>query len=342
MEITTLGIDLSKTTFHVIGLNARGEIVLRKKFSRKQLLVFTANRQQILIGTEACGGAHYLARALREQGHDVRLMPAQYVKPYVKTNKNDYLDAEAIAEAVQRPTMRFVPVKTDEQLDLQALHRVRDRWVARRTAVMNQMRGFLLERGITMRKGPSHLAAQLQNIFGEGNCSFSGRTQGLLLELKHEWDELERRIEEASAELQRIAKQDDACSRLMEIPGIGPLVSTALVASVGNAITFRKGRDLAAWLGLVPRQHSTGGRPKLLGISKRGNEYLRRMLLHGARSVMMQAERNRSALGVWITDLSKRKHHNVTAVALANKMARIAWAMLTRGSHYSASQLAVA
>jgi len=342
MEITTLGIDLSKTTFHVIGLNARGEIVLRKKFSRKQLLVFTANRQQILIGTEACGGAHYLARALREQGHDVRLMPAQYVKPYVKTNKNDYLDAEAIAEAVQRPTMRFVPIKTDEQLDLQALHRVRDRWVARRTAVMNQMRGFLLERGITMRKGPSHLAAQLQIILGEGNCSFSGRTQGLLLELKHEWDELERRIEEASVELQRIAKQDDACSRLMEIPGIGPLVSTALVASVGNAITFRKGRDLAAWLGLVPRQHSTGGRPKLLGISKRGNEYLRRMLLHGARSVMMQVERNRSALGVWITDLSKRKHHNVTAVALANKMARIAWAMLTRGSHYSAPQLAVA
>ena len=342
MEISTLGIDLSKTTFHVIGLNARGEIVLRKKFSRKQLLVFTANRQQMLIGMEACGGAHYLARALREQGHDVRLMPAQYVKPYVKTNKNDFLDAEAIAEAVQRPTMRFVPIKTDEQLDLQALHRVRDRWVARRTAVMNQMRGFLLERGITMRKGPSHLAAQLQIIFGQGNGFFSGRTQGLLLELKHEWDELERRIEEASAELQRIAKQDDACSRLMEIPGIGPLVSTALVASVGNAITFRKGRDLAAWLGLVPRQHSTGGRPKLLGISKRGNEYLRRMLLHGARSVMMQVERNSSALGAWITDLSKRKHHNVTAVALANKMARIAWAMLTRGSHYSASQLAIA
>jgi transposase len=342
MEISTLGIDLSKTTFHVIGLNARGEIVLRKKFSRKQLLVFTANRQQMLIGMEACGGAHYLARALREQGHDVRLMPAQYVKPYVKTNKNDYLDAEAITEAVQRPTMRFVPIKTDEQLDLQALHRVRDRWVARRTAVMNQMRGFLLERGITMREGPSHLAAQLQIIFGQGNGFFSGRTQGLLLELKHEWDELERRIEEASAELQRIAKQDDACSRLMEIPGIGPLVSTALVASVGNAITFRKGRDLAAWLGLVPRQHSTGGRPKLLGISKRGNEYLRRMLLHGARSVMMQVERNPSALGAWITDLSKRKHHNVTAVALANKMARIAWAMLTRGSHYSASQLAIA
>ena len=189
------------------------------------------------------------------------------MRPCVKTNKNDYLDAEAIAEAVQRPTMRFVRIKTDEQLDLQALHRVRDRWVARRTAVVNQMRGFLLERGVTMRRGPSHLAAQLQIIFSEDECSFSGRLRGLLLELKHEWDELEKRIEEASAELQRVARRDDACHRLMEIPGFGPLVSTALVASVGNAITFRKGRDLAAWLGLVPRQHSTGGRTKLLGIS---------------------------------------------------------------------------
>jgi transposase len=238
--------------------------------------------------------------------------------------------------------MRFVPIKTDEQLDLQALHRVRDRWVARRTAVMNQMRGFLLERGVTMRRGPSHLAAQLQIIFSEDSHLFSGRLRGLLLELKHEWNELEKRIEETSAELQRVARQDDACHRLIEIPGFGPLVSTALVASVGNAITFRKGRDLAAWLGLVPRQHSTGGRTKLLGISKRGNEYLRRMLLHGARSVVMQMERNPSALGKWLTDLSERKHRNVTVVALANKMARIAWALLTRGTHYSAPELAVA
>jgi transposase len=260
----------------------------------------------------------------------------------VKTNKNDYLDAEAIAEAVQRPSMHFVPIKTDEQLDLQALHRVRDRWVARRTAVMNQMRGFLLERGVTMRKGPSHLTTQLGLIFSAGDPSFSARLRGLLLELKHEWDELEKRIEEASAELQRVANQDEACHQLMEIPGFGPLVSTALVASIGNAITFRKERDLAAWLGLVPRQHSTGGRPKLLGISKRGNEYLRRMLLHGARSVIMQMERKRSALGTWLTELSERKHRNVTVVALANKMARIAWAMLTRGTHYSASELAVA
>ena len=195
---------------------------------------------------EACAGAHYLARALREQGHDARLMPAQYVKPYVKTNKNDYLDAEAIAEAVQRPTMRFVPVKNDEQLDLQALHRVRDRRVARRTAVMNQVRGFLLDRGIAIRKGPSYLASQLQVIFSDGDSSFSGCLLHLIRELKHEWDELERKIEEASAELARIAKQDDGCHRLMEVPGFGPIVSTALVAAIGNGISFRKGRDLAA------------------------------------------------------------------------------------------------
>jgi transposase len=339
MDIATIGIDLSKTTFHIIGLNRQGEIVLHRKLSRKQLLLFTANRQQMLIGMEACGGAHYLGRALREQGHDVRLMPAQYVKPYVKTNKNDYLDAEAIAEAVQRPTMRFVPIKTDEQLDLQALHRVRDRWVARRTAVMNQMRGFLLEHGVVIRKGPSYLVTQVQEILAGGGTSFSARLCGLLRELRQEWDELDKRIEQTNAELQHISKQDDACHRVMEVPGIGPLVSTALVAAIGNGVTFRKGRDLSAWLGLVPRQHSTGGKPKLLGISKHGNEYLRRMFLHGARSVVMQMERKPSALAMWLSDLTKRTHRNVAVVALANKMARIAWAILSKGSRYCAPAL---
>src|SRR5271170_5500992 len=197
MEISTLGIDLSKTTFHVIGLNARGEIVLRKKFSRKQLLVFTANRQQILIGTEACGGAHHLARALREQGHEVRLMPAQYVKPYVKTNKNDYLDAEAIAEAVQRPKMRFVPIKSDDQLDLQSLHRVRERWVMRRTAVINQIRGLLLERGITLRKGRCHVDEALPGILEDASAKLSGALRVLLAQLKLELDHLQMRIDEA-------------------------------------------------------------------------------------------------------------------------------------------------
>lgn len=342
MEISTLGIDLSKTSFHVIGLNTRGEIVLRRKLSRKQLLQFTSNKQQMLIGMEACGGAHFLGRALRIQGHDARLMPAQFAKAFRKSNKNDYLDAEAIAEAVQRPTMRFVPIKTDDQLDLQALHRVRDRWVARRTAVMNQMRGFLMERGITIRKGPSHLATQLQGILEDAETPLSGRLRLLILELKHEWDELEGRIEAVNGQIQQIARRDDACSRLMEIPGFGPLVSTALVAAIGNGITFRKGRDLSAWLGLVPRQHSTGGKTRLLGISKRGNEYLRRMFLHGARSVVAQIDRNRSPLGSWLTDLSGRTHRNVAVVALANKMARTAWAILSQGTTYRASPLVAA
>lgn len=342
MEIATIGIDLSKTSFHVIGLNGQGEIVLRRKCSRKQLLHFTSNRQRMLIGMEACGGAHFLGRALRSQGHDARLMAAQFVKAFRKSNKNDYLDAEAIAEAVQRPTMRFVPIKTDDQLDLQALHRVRDRWVARRTAVMNQIRGFLMERGITIRKGPSHLAAQLQGILEDADTALSGRLRLLIVELKHEWEGLEARIEAANIELQQIAKQDDACHRLMEIPGFGPLVSTALVAAIGNGITFRKGRDLSAWLGLVPRQHSTGGKTRLLGISKRGNEYLRRMFLHGARSVVAQVERNPSALSRWLADLVARTHRNVAVVALANKMARMAWALLSKGTRYCAPAVAAA
>lgn len=335
MKISTIGIDLSKTTFHVVGLDEKGTIVVRKKLSRKQLLTYTANLPTALMGMEACGGAHYLGRALEAQGHQVRLMPAQYVKPYVKTNKNDYLDAEAIAEAVQRPTMRFVPIKSDEQLDLQALHRVRDRWVARRTAVMNQIRGFLLDRGLTVRKGPGYLRQELAPVLEDSNAFFSGRIRWLLCELQSEWNELEKRIEEVTGQIELIAKESELCQRLMDIPGFGPLVSTALTAAVGNAETFHKGRDLAAWLGLVPRQHSTGGKTKLLGISKRGSEYLRRMMLHGARSVVMHMARKKSALGVWVEQLSARTHRNVAVVALANKMARIAWVILSRSERYS-------
>jgi transposase len=340
VNLHTIGIDLSKTTFHIVGLDENGTVVLRKKFSRKQLLVYTVKLSRTLIGMEACGGSHYLGRALEEQGHQVRLMPAQYVKPYVKTNKNDYIDAEAIAEAVQRPTMRFVPIKSDDQLDLQALHRVRDRWVARRTAVMNQIRGFLLDRGVTVRKGPSHLCAVLTPLLDDSNALFSGQLRWLLSELQVEWNELEKRLEEVNQKIETIAKHNEVCSRLMEVPGFGPLVSTALTAAIGNGATFRKARDLAAWLGLVPRQHSTGGKTKLLGISKRGNEYLRRMLLHGARSVVMHMEKKKSALGAWLIQLAARTHRNVAVVALANKMARIAWVILTRNEHYQPPTLA--
>src|SRR6202035_254292 len=238
MELHTIGIDLGKTLFHLVGLNQRGEVVVRKKFSRLQLLRFTANRQVCLIGMEACGGSHFLGRALREQGHEVRLIPAQYVKPYVKTNKSDYIDAEAIAEAVGRPTMRFVPVKSDDQLDLQSLHRVRERWVMRRTAVVNQIRGLLLERGITLLKGRRHVDAALPGILAGDLSNLSGAVLVLLAELKQELDHLQMRIDEADAVIQKIAGENEACRRLVVIPGIGPVTATPLIAAIGNGAAF--------------------------------------------------------------------------------------------------------
>src|SRR5271169_2366981 len=235
MQLHTIGIALGKTLFHLVGLNQRREVVVRKKFSRKQLLHFTANLHVELIGMEARGGSHFLGRALREQGHEVRPMPAQYVKPYVKTNKSDYIDAEAIAEAVQRPRMRFVPIKTEEQLDLQALHRVRERWVMRRTAVINQIRSLLLERGLTLPKGRRYLDEQLPRILEDGELSLSDSFRVLLAQLKLELEQLASRIEEMDRVIQKTARENEACQRLTEIPGVGPVTATALIAAVGNA-----------------------------------------------------------------------------------------------------------
>lgn len=334
MELQTIGIDLGKTVFHVVGLNRLGEVALRKKFSRMQLVRFTANLKVGLIGMEACGGAHFLGRVLREQGHDVRLMPAQYVKPYVKTNKSDYIDAEAIAEAVARPTMRFVPIKSDDQLDMQSLHRVRERWVMRRTAVVNQIRGLLLERGITLRQGRRHVDAALPGILENADSSLSGALRHLLAQLKLELEQLALRIGEADAAIQRSARENDACLRLVAIPGIGPVTATALIAAIGNGAAFRKGRDFAAWMGVVPREHSTGGKQKLLGISKRGNSYLRKLFVQGARAVMRFRAKQSSGLSAWLERLSSRTHHNIVSVALANKLARIAWAVLAKNEIY--------
>jgi transposase len=283
---------------------------------------------------EACGGAHFLGRALREQGHEVRLMPAQYVKPYVKTNKNDYIDAEAIAEAVARPTMRFVPIKTDDQLDMQSLHRVRERWVMRRTAIVNQIRGLLLERGITLRKGRRYVDAALPGILEDADSKLSGALRVLLAQLKLELDQMAIRIDEADAVLNKTAHENEACQRLVEIPGIGPVTATALIAAIGNGAAFRKGREFAAWMGVVPREHSTGGKQKLLGISKHGNSYLRRLFIQGARAVLQQRTKQTPALSVWLAQLTIRAHQNVVAVALANKLARIAWAVLAKEKQY--------
>lgn len=341
MEIYAIGIDLGKAVFHLVGLDREGNVVVRKRCSRNQLLVYTANLPVKLIGMEACSGSHFLGRALRAQGHEVRLMPAQYVKPYVKTNKSDYLDAEAIAEAVQRPTMRFVPIKTEEQLDLQAVHRVRERWVMRRTALVNQIRGLLLERGLPLPQGRKHLEQALPLLLAEVNSPLSASFQLLLTQMKLELEQLNTRIGQMDAIVEQQAREQESCERLTEIPGIGPVTATALVAAVGNGMAFRQGRELAAWIGLVPREHSTGGKQKLLGISKRGNGYLRRLLVQGARSVLQRRALQTAGLKNWLTQLSARTHQNVVIVALANKLARIAWAVLVKGERYRAPALAL-
>src|SRR5450631_4399922 len=273
-------IELGKTTFHLVALGEGSKVLFKKKFTQKQLITFTANLQTSLIGMEACSGAHFLGRALREQGHDVKLIPAQFVKPFVKSNKNDFIDAEAIAEAVDRQNMRFVPIKTDDQLDLQALHRVRDRLITRRTSVINQLRAFLLERGLVFAKSPAKLRERMPEILENADEDLTPRMRNLLALLWNEWKDLELQIEQMNHEVEQIASSDAACTRLRQIPGIGPLVATAIVAAIGNGAAFRKGREFAAWMGLVPKQHSTGGKSKLLGISKRGNQYLRDVLAH--------------------------------------------------------------
>jgi transposase len=334
MHITSVGIDLGKTTFHLVALDEHGKVVERKKYTRKQLLAYMANLQSSLVGIETCGGAHFLGKALREQGHEVRLIPAQFVKPFRKSNKNDFLDAEAIAEAVARQNMRFVPIKTDEQLDLQAMHRVRDRLVHRRTALINQIRGFLLERGITFAKGPAHLRKHMPAILEDAEQNLTPRMRNLLAQIWQEWKQLELDIESITGEIERISNEDEACKRLRQVPGIGPLVSTAMVAAVGNGAAFRKGREFAAWLGLVPRQYSTGGKTTLYGISKRGNVYLRRMFIHGARAVLLRVKYDTAGLGHWVHQLEARAPRNKVIVAIANKLARIAWSVLYRGEDY--------
>jgi transposase len=337
MHIASVGIDLGKTTFHLVALEARGKVLVRKKFSRPQLLAYTANLPHSLIGMEACAGAHFIGKALRDQGHDVRLIPAQFVKPFRKSNKSDFIDAEAIAEAVTRQNMRFVPIKTDDQLDLQALHRVRDRLVQRRTALVNQMRGFMLERGIAVSKGRASFRREVPAILEDADQNLTPRLRNLLNDLWQEWKQLQSDIERMSEQIELISDEDAACQRLRQIPGIGPLVATATVAAIGNGSAFHKGREFSAWLGLVPRQYSTGGKTNLLGISKRGNSYLRRMFIHGARAVLLRVKYDTGGLGRWVHQLESRTQRNKVIVAVANKLARITWAVLSKGVEYQHS-----
>jgi len=337
--VATMGIDIGKNSFHVVGLDRRGAIVLRQKWSRGQVEARLANMPACLIGMEACVGAHHLSRKLQALGHDARLMPAKYVRAYSKGQKNDFRDAEAIAEAVQRPTMKFVATKSVEQLDLQAMHRVRARLVGQRTGIINQIRAFLLERGVAVRQGLRFLRTELPNILATRSDILSPRMVHVIEELAGDWHRLDARIERMSADIEALADQDPACERLMTVPGIGPIISSATVAAIGNGAAFSNGRDFGAWLGLVPRQMSTGDRTILGKISKRGNRYLRVLFVQAAWVVLIRPQSwQRYGLKPWIETAKKRMHHNVLAIALANKLARIAWAVLNKECKFESAK----
>jgi transposase len=341
--IAVVGIDIGKNSFHIVGHDERGAIVLRQKWSRGQIGARLANLPPCLIGMEACVGAHHLSRKLRTLGHDARLMPAKYVRPYSKGQKNDFRDAEAIAEAVQRPTMKFVATKSADQLELQAMHRVRERLVSQRTGIINQIRAFLLERGIAVRQGQRFLRVELPRILATPPEVLSPRMVRLIEGLAADWHRLDERIEGLSSEIEVLARRDAGCERLMSVPGIGPIISSAMVAAIGTGDAFTKGRDFAAWLGLVPKQISTGDRTILGKISKRGNRYLRVLFVQAAWVVLIKPKIwERHGLKPWIEAAKKRLHHNVLAIALANKLARIAWSVLARGRGFEARRLQAA
>lgn len=334
MTIAIIGIDLGKNSCSVAGLDGNGAVVLRRRVSRGKLAGFVGRLPACVVAMEACCGAHHLGRVFEAQGHAVRLMSPEYVQPYVKAQKNDDRDAEAIAEAASRPTMRFVAVKQEARLDMRTLHRARSRLVNSRTRLINQLRAILLERGITAAKGRRALAIALEPLLDGTESGLSPRVRMLLSDMRCEWAELDTRIATLDREFVETARHSAPERRLATIPGIGALNATALVAAVGEAEDFAHGRDLAAWLGLAPRQMTTGGRPRLGGITKRGNVYLRTMLIHGARAAPPGLGRSDTRLGAWLRDLMTRAHINVAVVALAAKLARIAWAVLRSGNDY--------
>ena len=336
MEITTIGLDLAKNVFQVHGVDRRGNVVLKKQLKRNQVLSFFANLQSCRVGMEACASAHYWGRRLLGLGHDVKLMAPQFVKPYVKTNKNDAADAEAICEAVGRPNMRFVPIKNGEQQAVLAMHRARQGFVKARTAQANQIRGLLAEYGIIIPQGISHIAKRLPDILEDGENGLPGAFRQLLHRLGDHLKELDRQVGELEVQIQIWHRENEASKKLAQMPGIGPITASALVASIGDAKSFENGRQLAAWLGLLPKQHSSGGKQLLLGISKHGDTYLRTLLIHGARAVIRVAERKANYAQSWLAQLIGRRNKNVAAVALANKNARIVWALLAHDRDYEA------
>jgi transposase len=338
-KIAVLGIDLGKNVCSLAGLDEAGNVVLRRRMKREGLPDFAERLAPCVIAMEACCGAHHLGRIFAARGHEVRLMSPEYVQPYVKAQKNDDRDAEAIAEAATRPTMRFVELKSQEQLDMQTLHRARDRLVGERTALINQLRAILLERGIVVPQGRRKLEQELMILIDEKQgAGLSPRVVKLIGDMRTQWSELDRRIEDFNEEFITFVKADEEARLLVSIPGIGVMIASA----IGKAESFAKGRDLAAWLGLVPKQSTTGGKPRLSGISKRGNKYLRKLLIHGARSALPYLAERDTPLGRWAKGLLARAHKNIAVVALANKLARIAWAVLRRREKFAVGDLPVA
>jgi transposase len=340
MKITTVGIDLAKNVFQVHGVDERGKAGLRKQLKRKDVVSFFANLEPCLIGMEACASAHYWARKLAQFGHTVRLMAPQFVKPYVKTNKNDRNDAEAICEAVSRPNMRFVPVKTAEMQAVLALHRARQGWVKARTAQANQIRGLLGEFGIVIRTGISHVTERLPEILEDGENGLPGMMRQLLDRLGGQLKELGRQVGELERQITLWHRDNPHSRKLEAIPGIGPLTASAYVASIGEAKSFKNARQVPAWLGMVPRHEGTGGKLALGRISKRGDTYLRTLLIHGARAVIAHVERKPDQSDHWLKGLLTRRNKNIAAVALAAKNARIAWALLTHERGYQSDHVA--
>jgi transposase len=334
MNIKRIGIDLAKQVFQLHGVDSHEKVVLRKQLPRKKMLAYFQSLAPCLIGMEACGGSHYWARELQKLGHTVKLMAPQFVKPYVKGNKNDTNDAEAICEAVSRPNMRFVSIKTVEQQDIQAVHRIRIGLVKQRTAKINQIRGLLAEYGVVENKLTNVLRKALPLILEDVENGLSVDFRILLEELRQDLITLDERISTLTEKINVIAKADEDTQRLQQIPGVGPITATAIISAVGDGKQFKCGRDLAAWLGLTPKQHSSGGKERLLGISKRGDAYLRTLLIHGARSVLRVSVNKKDSLNCWLQDLCDRRNKNIAAVALASKNARIIWAILTKKTNY--------
>ena len=334
-DLSVIGVDIGKDVLHLVGFDKDGKIVLRRKIKRLALSATFEKLPRCIVGLEACLSAHFVSRTLRKLGFKPRIIPAKYTKPFVKGQKNDYNDAEGIAEAALRPNLKLVKEKTQEQLDLQALHRVRSRLVSRRTATINQIRAFLIEQGITVRAGARALRNSLFAILENRSAEITPRMADIIIGLYEDWVWLDKRIEGITGEIEKISKVERNCQRLMSIPGIGPMISTAMVAAIGTGEAFDRGRDFGAWLGLVPRQFSTGGKPILGRISKRGNRYLRTLFVQAAHVILMRPHNwQKFSFGTWLKQASERMHKNKLAAALANRLARIAWSILYNGGEF--------